>query len=795
MGLAPDRGLQGISCGVLCGNFIGGFLLEAIKAKLEYANKLIFVKAYDAAKTQIEELLFAREVSAELLVHLRYIELCTKLKILPEAVQKYTAVAGKKGKEHIADVCLAFCAQQDETLTVPESVARFQQISKDYGPSAASFYGIAYSLEIQGNHDRAIYNYEQSLMLDPDWYPSYFGLSQIFYQKQDNTKGDHYFYLFEKAAPFNVYGNFETHRKLSKEFLAIEQYEFAETAIKTLGEWWIENKGHCPSEIQIYEKLVTADVARFRRQLNLTEALRAEAIEMANNVLDRESSEEGVLFFIAKTLEEYSEFETAFKYYKRLLKVAGENPQVVQKIGAQFLSLGEYKLAKELFEDAAEHHPDNAEIRFCVLVSKLRLAGVNVEEYLIGKERLKQLLSNEVDKVEVLSLCHSLLAKFQEDPEVHHQMGNLYLHMGNVDRAEKHYRTMYRLDSRSKVTTLKYVAFLMHHGDAGAGLELLNQGMDKETLTREQQIEISWLKSNYHFRNKNHQASQDELTKVLSSDPWNVSYIVKEIVNLSHLAKINEEIPATDAVLLKLENMDEAELDWTEFDEQTAKWEALHQYSIAYARRKLRYLYSNGSGEALKALIKTACVFDATRGTFDFIRLLNTNFDTPAIYWALGILYKELWQLVVAAMWFEQTIMHPKITETDKARAYLELADCYLWLNQNLPKATEYAKLAIELGEKNAVFANNVMAHAHLKNGQIRQAEIFLENDNETQEFETMFLKGLLQYRNGAKKKANDIWKPLLTEKAETVRIHSMKQEILRFYFDGEPYLKDLKVN
>ncbi len=764
---------------------------DDFKAKLESANKLIFVRAYDSAKHQIEQIAFSPEGEEELLVHLRYIELCSKLKAIPQATKKYQAMREEKGKEHVADICLAFCAQHDETLTPAEAAARFQQIIKDYGPNAACYYGIGYSLEVQGNYERANYNYEQSLKLDPDWYPSYFGLSQIYYMREDSKKGDHYFYMFEKSAPFNVYGNFETHRKLVKEFIGAEKFDYAEIAIKTLGEWWIENKGQCPSEIQVYEKLVCAEIARARNQVTQAEDLRDQAVELAYQSLERESNEEGVLFFIAKVLEEHSEFEVAFHFYKRILRIAGDNPQIVQKIGAQFLSMGEFRLAKELFEEGYDSHPENPEIRFCLLVSKLRLAGVNVDEYLIGKERLKQLLTNDVDRVEVLALCHSLLAKFQEDPEVHHQMGNLYLHLGNVERAEKHFKTMYRLDGRSTITALKYVSFLMHHGDATQGLEIINQSLLKDPLNREQEIEIHWLKSNYYFRRAEYQNSYDHLAKVLASDPWNVSYIVKEIINLSKLRKdADDDNPEVDAVLLKLENMDEADLDWDDFDEQTQKLEDKHQYNIAYARRKLRYLYSSGSSEILRKLIRTACTYDPSRGTFDFMRLLNTNFDSPAVYWALGVLYKELWQLVIAAMWFEQTLMHPKIKPEDRARAYLELADCYNWLNRDLNKATEFAKLSVEMLEQPTPHAQNILAHSYLRAGNMRQAEECLATMSETKDFETEFLKGLLQYRNGARKKANEIWKPLLTVKAETVRIHCMKQEILRFYFDGQPYLK-----
>ena len=66
-------------------------------------------------------------------------------------------------------------------------------------------------------------------------------------------------------------------------------------------------------------------------------------------------------------------------------------------------------------------------IRFCWNVAHLRLAGVNVEEYLIEKERLKNLVETQSDKVELLSLLHSLVAKYENDPDVQGHMGDVYL--------------------------------------------------------------------------------------------------------------------------------------------------------------------------------------------------------------------------------------------------------------------------------------------------------------------------------------------------------------------------------
>ena len=99
------------------------------------------------------------------------------------------------------------------------------------------------------------------------------------------------------------------------------------------------------------------------------------------------------------------------------------------------------------------------------MVSRLRSAQVNVEEYLIDKERLRGLLEHQSDKVELLSLLHSLMAKFSDDPDVQAHVADVYLRLGNTERAAKHYSKMYEIDGRSIVTKLKYASYQMQFGD------------------------------------------------------------------------------------------------------------------------------------------------------------------------------------------------------------------------------------------------------------------------------------------------------------------------------------------
>lgn len=764
-----------------------------VQNQLEDANKLIFVKRYADAEQLLDDLVVSDIGKHELIVHVRRIELAAMLKKLDRLKGEYLKSLRDKGASQIDDTCLAFVEQHGETITATDATLAFQELLKTYGPYAAAYYGIGYSMEAQGNHDRAIFNYEQAISLDPAWYIAYFGLSQVHYQLGDDKKGDHFFYLFEQAAPYNVYGNFETHRKLCQEYLESERFSEAEAAIQTLSEWWLDNKGTCPTEVQIYELLATARISEAQGDRAQAESRRSRAGGLALIALEDPKTPEGVLYFIAKVLEEFDDFPKAYKFYRKILRNEGQSPVMVQKIGSQFLSMGEYRLARDLFQEAYDVHPENPDVRFCLLVSSLKLAGVNVEEYLVGRERLRNLVEQVAggggDKVELLALLHSLLAKFGGDADVQGHIGDVYLRLGNVDRASRHYQTMFEIDGKNRATALKYASFTMQHGDAERAIAILNGIPLDAGLAQESQAEIYWLKANYFARTKNHRDSQDLLRKVLALDPWNVSYLVQEVINLIHLASLDEELKKIDAVLTTLSGADEARVDWSEFDANTRRMEAQHAYELVYARRKLRYLYANGSEEALRELVLAACRHDATRGTYDFMKLLNTNFDSPSIHWALGIIFKELWRLETACVWFEQMLLYPSISKVQQARAYLELSDCMIWQGKSLEKAVEYAKLAHDLDPADQR-SMRVLAHAYLKTGQIRLAKLHLEQADPDLDHEVRYLQGLLHYRNGARVRANELWKPLLTVRSESLRFHNIKQEVLKFYFDGTPYLK-----
>lgn len=767
---------------------VGQMRKQNSNPKLAEANKFIFVKDYEQAEAILEELAQSKAYSDDLLIHLRRIELASKVEKLDELVEIYAALAKEKPEQITYQLAHLFAQQHTEELSNQAALNIYQDLLRNVGPHAGVYYGIGYCHEVENNFEQAKKAYEQCLNLDSTWHPAYFGLSQIYYQLGNERKGDQYFTHFEELAPYNVYGNFETHRKLATEFADRQDFDAAEIAIKTLGEWWIESKGFAPLEIQLYEKFASAKLSEQDMDEMVTTQRRLQGRIIANKILEDEKTNEAILYFSAKVLEEFSELTLALEMYRRILKAEIQNPEMVQKIGAQFVSQGEYNLAKDLFEEAYKQHPDQPEIRFCLLIVKLKLAKVNVEEYLMGKERLKSLIEEEGDRTEVMTLLMALTSKYNQDAEVQGYMADVYLELGHKDKARRHFQKMYDLDSYSRYSTLKFASFLMQEGEAEQSKALLINIDETKKLEADERIELHWLNANYDFRVGRYEESATRLRKLMESEPWGLTYLLLLTRSLSEMAKVKLKLEVYDSVMEKLSEGDEDDLNWEEFDRRTETLRKARCIELVYARSKLRYLYTEGSESSINELVKAATAFDAQKCIFELIKLLNTNFDSPNIYWALGVLCREVWQLETASMWFDQMLLLPKLDVEQRARAYLEQADCYIWRNVMLEKAVEYVKLAQELGLAADPRAIRVLAHACLKLGRVQQAEVLLSDGSMGEDPEALYLIGLVKYRNGAQIDANTVWKPLLTTTSENLRLHHIKQEIMKYYYDQKPY-------
>lgn len=763
--------------------------LNSTDAKiLEQANRLIFAKQYPQAKSTLEPLIEDVSENANLLAHIRYIELLTK----EDGVSPHCSLLKEKLKNHPSkklELIILLCNIFDEKQSYQEGIDSLHSYIKENGKDAVAYYGIGHCLENIGELKRAQQSYEQSLSMNPKWYPSLFGISQVNYKLGNDSLGDQYFYLFEEQAPYNVYGNFITHRQLYKHFLENDQYKEAETAITTLSNWWVQNKGLCPLEIKIFEDLSIAKIAQIKKDEPSANKLIANARTSAHELLSKKKVEPKILFFTAKILEEHQEKNLAYSFYKKVLSSEMTDPVIIQRIGSQFLTNGEHEKAETIFSEAYEHHPDNSDIRFCLLVSKLKNKDVDVEEYLRMKEKMRKLIKTDGDKVELLAILHSLLAKFQEDAEVQACIGDIYWSLKNPDRTHQHYKKMYSIEPKTKNTLFKYIRFLQEREDHQQLAPLFSALDAKEDLTPEEYSELNWLKSNYLLKTGQYKESLQLLKSITSHEPWNLSFILQNIWIKTTLAKEKYETVSIDEDIKKLQDNSSEDIDWTLFNAKTKDLENSSLYELCYLRNKVYFLYNNEDASALTTLVESANIYDVQQGIFDLMKLINTNYDLPQIYWAIGLMYKDLWQHQTARMWFDQTLRQKNITAKLKAKVYLDIGECFIWEKKNINKALEFLKLSLELGNRNLTRTNICLAHGYLCQGELEKARSYLERIDQQKYPEAAYLSGLISYRNGEISDAKSQWKPLITMQSSSLKFYNIKNDILQYYFDKKPYL------
>lgn len=714
---------------------------------LEHINKLIFVQAYEKAWELLKNL--GHDSPGDPIIELRRIELSLKNKESDQLIKEYEQQEQSTGNSiytALKNIAMFFSERQPPM----EASLALQGLLKNQ-PSALVYYGIATALDAEGQHERALYNYNQSIKVDPDFYPAFFGISQVYYHQGNNEQGDYFFYLYEKKAPYNLYGNFETHRQLSLDFSQEENYVYAKKAIQTLSEWWIENKSICPIEIVVFEELALSKIASHTNASKECNERIERASNYAKDYCRNIEVTTATLFFIAKLFEEYApkSTDTINKMYEKIISSPQISSDYVQKIAGHLFASGKNSDVLEIFARGYEENADHPDIRFCLLVSQLKVNKVDVEEYLTIKDKLNSLLEQGGDKVEIFSALHALLGRFSGDAEIHMILADLYQKTGHKEKAKRHYQNMYDLDWLGTESRLRYAEYLAAQNDTDKAEEILSELLQRTNISqaflyrmKSMQVDILQGKGNYKEALKH-------LSILLRQEPWNINYLVKQI-QLIYADQIASQTGYDlDPIIKSLETSRESqEKDWVSFDKLSEIFLSLHFYEYVYARYKLKFLFFSEREPVLTKMVGIMREHFPEQGVRDLFKLLNTNFDRPQIPFCIAQIYKSMWMHETAISWCEHALNYEKENTSFSAQVYCEMADSYLWGNLSNERALEFAKLALDYGEFPHHSTYSVYAHALLKAGRIREAERSLEKVPRN-DFDGQYLRGLIDYRNG----------------------------------------------
>lgn len=760
-----------------------------LQTKLHEINKKIFVQQYVEAFENLTMILQQPEAADNLLLHLRRIELSLRMHTQEQLRDQYLQQRAQQ-KSAIVEICLTLLDQQTGRLSPGEAVQNFQTLLEEYGAHAVIYYGMACSFESQGNVERAISNYKMSLEVDVEWYPSYFGLSQLFYQRKEEANGDYYFYLFEKCAPYNLYGNFETHRTLAEACLEARQFPQAKRALSCLREWWKEQKGFCPPEVEIYEHFFLAKLAKEEGDVSEQIQHRSDAITRVEELLAQPVPEE-TGYFVFCTIEAFGEKKLATYVCKHLLALAPPESGIVQKLASHFFTAGKPRV--DLFEEALQANPEHPDLGFCTLLARLKKKKVPVEAYLEKKKHLKKLLENQEDPLALLECLRELLEKFDADAEVHSHFGDVYVELGNQEKAFFHYQKMMELESGNPVYLLQYAHLLLKLEQLDTASEILGI-LDEKLASPKADVKfkkrLCGLKFTHQYKSGKYEEAHFWVSQLAKNEPWNVVFLLDEIRCLLQLRPQSQEeadgafsFSDTMALLASDGNQEAARRSLRHC---VVELQALHEYELAYKCQKLNCLFFQGE-ESLLTLVPFGPQISVQRIAQDVLKLLNTNFDGPTLYLVMGLLYKASWQLEAALTWLENGLTYGEIPAALEQRLREELADCYLWQGTHALKALEMVK--VYAGETATDTTYLIAAHGSLQVGKAQEAALYLSRiASGSSDFETVYLKGLLSYRNGKKEEARAIWKPLISASSKSARFYHMKEQMLQYYFHEAAY-------
>lgn len=752
-------------------------------------NKLIFVKKYAEANSCLQEHIHQKVHEDSLIAHHRYMELNIKLQNSEQVMITYDQLFQSNKEDPLIESLHITASYYTGTIDPLITTERINEYLKYNEKNSLLSCTLGHALEDQDMLNEAIQEYESCIYLDSSWYPGYFGLSQAYYKAGNKSKGDQYFYMFEEYSPYSVYGNFDTHLKLMQEYLSENKYEESTAAVTTLTEWWVDNKKYCPIEIQVFEALSLSVIEDKKNNRSQSDSYQKKYEVLSDQLLSQKNIDPQTLYFIAKILENFGKKDQALRFYQHSLKSDLKDPEMIQKIGASFFSKGDHESAEKLFEEAYKAHPNNQEIRFCRMVCKLKKSTTNVEEYLLGKERLKKLLQSNDNPTEILALLHSLYSNFQNDPEVNNHLGEIYYRLQNTPKAKEHFDRMYEDDKECLHTKINYANFLLDIDEQKEAEPIIASIEDTKESSHASK-EILWLKSRLAYNTKNYSEAIKFCRKLAEFEPWSIQYLVLETLSVS---LNNSDHRAPDKGLLSLYHDKESPIDWDIFQKNTRLLEKEKRYEATYLREKIYFLFTQGSKESITLFLTAASDFDPARATTELIRLINTNFDHPNIYFSLGILAKKQWLLESSTMWLNQclhqiNLIDEEISQALKAEVYLEIADNLVWSKQQPQKAIEYAKIGMELGHRDLNASYTVLAHSHILLGKMEEARTFLSRLDHRKNHEAVFLSGLVYYRDGSVAQAKKIWKPLLTIPANDIKLHRLKTELMQYYYDSENY-------
>ncbi len=404
---------------------------------------------------------------------------------------------------------------------------------KDNQENYAACYIAGCALESMGNVDEAILKWKKALSLNPESVCTLSILAELQQRGQIQSPTEDFCLKLESLDKYLVHGHIETHTDLYNHFILLCDFKNAISCLKILSDWISRQYGAIPVEIEVICLLGSMNAYKMD---NNNIAYESSKNEVENIIISykKSTSDLNHLIFIAELCEEHGLNALAkICYFSILTSKRIDNPNLVQVASHCVNNYPSEALLVNL-KKSYENSKGNPEIRFNIVLCNLILKGIEAPSYMEIKAKIRKLISNNRSK-EALKFLQELIVRFSEDPEIHYYLAEIYSRNGKISEAQTHFQLMYSLDTYNSEAILKYIYFLLRNKNYVSAINISKSMVALDILSHTQINEILWSLSAGYFAEEKYELSKQEISKSLTSEPWNISYITLNIRCCLHL--------------------------------------------------------------------------------------------------------------------------------------------------------------------------------------------------------------------------------------------------------------------
>lgn len=425
------------------------------------------------------------------------------------------------------------------------------QFKLTFPENYAAWYVAGCALESIGRVTEAIEHWKQAFHLNAD---SICVLATLTELQQMGAIADHsnnFAERFEALDKYLVYGHFETHTGLYHEFMKLNDHKNAINALKSLADWLQKQYGEVPVEIEILCLLGAMQAYKIANNIPASEACRAE-VENIVIACKKSPRDMNQIYFIAQLCDEYGLKSLARICYFAVLISKESPPELVMQTASLSVSTSPSEGLMECLKVAYKNLNGSPEIRFCILLCGLKISEIDVNNYMLLKNKIREAIAKEHPKEIILKQLNEINEIYQFDPEIHYYLGEIHSRIGNNQEAKKYFQYMFNADFYNSDGILRYIFFLLKIRDYNSAREIAQESLNNSSLTEQQSNEMHWSIAATFYSEGEFLNAFDEIHKSLSHDPWNHSYLIlllRASINLNE----NEFLSQSENIVKNLE--------------------------------------------------------------------------------------------------------------------------------------------------------------------------------------------------------------------------------------------------